>query len=168
MIGSAVKPHSPALPVISIKHNVLPLAACHFSASAAVDYRITETKMSTALFKILIYLKRRPGMSTTAFRDYYEGVHSKFGEKYSDGLARYLRRYVEPLADDLVSHADALDFDVVTELWFEDRKAFDLVVKYAAHGRLPPEVIEDEARLFDRSKTRYITVVEHESTLPGR
>src|SRR3546814_3459709 len=91
------------------------------------------------------------------------GVHSKFGEKYADGLHRYLRRYVEPLADDLVSHAEALDFDVITELWFTDRAAFDLVVKYAAHGRLPPEVIEDEARLFDRGKMRYVTVVERES-----
>src|SRR3546814_1168417 len=100
--------------------------------------------MSTPLFKILIFLKRRSGMSSIAFRDYYEGVHSKFGEKYADGLHRYLRRYVEPLADDLVSHAEALDFDVITELWFTDRAAFDLVVKYAAHGRLPPEVIEDE------------------------
>src|SRR3546814_18919835 len=74
--------------------------------------------MSTPLFKILIFLKRRSGMSSIAFRDYYEGVHSKFGEKYADGLHRYLRRYVEPLADDLVSHAEALDFDVITELWF--------------------------------------------------
>lgn len=123
--------------------------------------------MSTPLFKILIFLKRRPGMSTAAFRDYYERVHSKFGEKYSDGLSRYLRRYVEPLADDLGSHVEALDFDVITELWFEDRRAFDLLVKYAAHGRLPPEVIEDEQRLFDRGKMRYVTVVEHESTLPG-
>ncbi|HEY9544361.1 MAG TPA: EthD domain-containing protein [Solimonas sp.] len=123
--------------------------------------------MSTPLFKILIFLKRRSGMSSIAFRDYYEGVHSKFGEKYADGLHRYLRRYVEPLADDLVSHAEALDFDVITELWFTDRAAFDLVVKYAAHGRLPPEVIEDEARLFDRGKMRYVTVVERESTLPA-
>lgn len=121
--------------------------------------------MSTPLFKILIFLKRRSGMSTAAFRDDYERVHSKFGEKYANGLYRYQRRYVEPLADDLASHADALDFDVITELWFDERAAFDLVARYAAHGRLPPEVIEDEERLFDRAKNRYVTVIEHESKL---
>ncbi|NGY03998.1 EthD domain-containing protein [Solimonas terrae] len=118
------------------------------------------------MFKILIFLKRRPGMTTAAFREYYEGVHSKLGEKYSTGVKRYLRRYVEPLGGDLDSQAEALDFDVVTELWFDDRAVFEQVVKYAARGRLPAEVIEDEARLFDRSKSRYVTVVEHESALP--
>jgi len=122
--------------------------------------------MSTALFKILIFLKRRPGMSTEAFRDYYERVHSKLGEKYSTGVKRYTRRYVEPLADDLRGQAEALDFDVITELWFEDRAIFDRVVKYAARGILPPEVIEDEERLFDRPRSRFVTVVEHESALP--
>lgn len=123
--------------------------------------------MSTPLFKILIFLKRRPGMSTAAFRDYYERVHSKLGEKYSTGVKRYVRRYIEPLAEDLGGQAEALDFDVITELWFEDRSVFDLVVKYAARGILPAEVIEDEERLFDRPRSRFVTVVEHESSLPG-
>jgi hypothetical protein len=122
--------------------------------------------MSTPLFKILIFLKRRPGMSTAAFRDYYERVHSKFGEKYSKGVLRYMRRYVEPLAE-LGDQAAALDFDVITELWFDDRTVFEQVAKYAARGILPPDVIADEEHLFDRPKNRYITVVEHESTLPA-
>ena len=40
------------------------------------------------VYKVLLFLKRRPGMSVEAFRDYYENVHSKIGEKYSQGLLR--------------------------------------------------------------------------------
>ena len=46
------------------------------------------------VYKVLLFLKRRPGMSVSveAFRDYYENVHSKIGEKYSQGLLRDVRR----------------------------------------------------------------------------
>eukprot|EP00456_Euglypha_rotunda_P038791 TRINITY_DN29832_c0_g1_i2.p1 TRINITY_DN29832_c0_g1~~TRINITY_DN29832_c0_g1_i2.p1 ORF type:complete len:126 (-),score=26.82 TRINITY_DN29832_c0_g1_i2:211-588(-) len=124
--------------------------------------------MSTMLFKVLIFLKRRPGMPTEAFRDYYENVHSKIGERYaSRGLKRYLRRYVQALDESLTDQAQGLDFDVITELWFDDRKAYEQVARYAARGLLPPDVIEDEERVFDRPKNRYITVIEHESALPA-
>src|SRR3546814_11010515 len=111
--------------------------------------------MSTPLFKILIFLKRRSGMSSIAFRDYYEGVHSKFGEKYADGLHRYLRRYVEPLADALLSHSEALDFDVIIELWFTERAAFDLVVKYAAQSRLAPAELHDDAGTIQEKRAAW-------------
>jgi EthD domain len=43
------------------------------------------------VYKVLLFLKRRPGMSVEAFRDYYENTHSKLGEKYSRRLLRYIR-----------------------------------------------------------------------------
>ena len=123
--------------------------------------------MSTPLYKLLLFIKRRPGLSTEAFRDYYENVHSKLALKYDTGkLKRYMRRYVEPLGGDLDAQAAALDFDVVTELWYDDKAAFDTVVKFAARGKLPPDIIADEERVFDRTKIRYITVVEHETLIP--
>jgi hypothetical protein len=124
--------------------------------------------MSTPLYKLLLFIKRRPGLSTEAFRDYYENVHSKLALKYDTGkLKRYMRRYVEPLGGDLDAQAAALDFDVVTELWYDDKAAFDTVVKFAARGKLPPDIIADEERVFDRTKIRYITVVEHETLIPA-
>lgn len=119
--------------------------------------------MSTSLFKILIFLKRRPGMSRDEFLAYYEGVHSKLCEKYASGASRYVRRYVTPVD----TQAQELDFDVITELWFEDRATFDMVVKFAAKGVIPAEVLEDETRLFDRSKSRFTTVIEYDSNLPS-
>jgi hypothetical protein len=122
--------------------------------------------VSTPIYKLLLFLKRNPALTVDVFRDYYENVHSKLALKYDSGnLKRYVRRYVEPLGGDLDRQAEALDFDVVTELWFEDKAAFDTVVKFAARGKLPPDVVADEERVFDRAKIRYVTVVEHETEL---
>jgi EthD domain len=120
--------------------------------------------MSTQICKVLIFLKRRPGMSQEAFRDYYENVHSKLGEKYSAGVRRYVRRYVQPLPRESGIN-DEMDFDVITELWFDDRALCDKVAEFASRGQLPADVLADEERVFDRSKTRYATVVELESKL---
>jgi EthD domain len=117
-------------------------------------------------YKILIFLKRRPGLSLEEFRDYYEGSHAKLCAKYAVGALRYFRRYVQPLPDPATGRADEMDFDVVTELWFEDRTAYERTLKYAARGILPADVLCDEERLFDRSKARYATIVESESELP--
>jgi hypothetical protein len=117
------------------------------------------------IFKLLIFLKRRPGMSLEAFRDYYENVHARLGEKYAAGLRRYVRRYVEPLPHAATGAPAEMSFDVITELWFDDRAVFEKVAQFAPRGELPAEVLADEERLFDRSKTRYATVIELDSGL---
>lgn len=122
--------------------------------------------MAVQIFKVLIFLKRRPGMSLDAFRDYYEGAHAKLCEKYMVGARRYVRRYVQPLPDPLTGRNDELSFDVITELWFDDRAVFERVVASTSRGQLPAEVLADEERLFDRSKSRFTTVVEFDSELP--
>jgi EthD domain len=119
--------------------------------------------MATPVFKILMFLKRRPGMTLQAFRDYYENVHRKLGEKYAAGVCRYVRRYVEPLPGS--PPGNELDFDVITETWFEDRSVFERVAAFLSSGELPADVLADEERLFDRSKSRFITVSECESPL---
>lgn len=121
--------------------------------------------MSVEVYKVLIFLKRRPGMSIESFRNYYEDVHAKLCAKYAVGARRYLRRYVEPLRQPLTGANDEMDFDVITELWFDERAIFDTVLKYAARGTLPPDVLADEERLFDRTKSRFSTVIEMETDL---
>jgi len=121
--------------------------------------------VAAQIFKVLIFLKRRPGMSLEAFRDYYENVHAKLGEKYAVNLRRYLRRYVQPLPQAAIGAPAEMSFDVITELWFDDRAVFEQVAQFAPRGELPADVLADEERLFDRSQTRYATVIELESAL---
>ena len=105
-------------------------------------------------------------MTPEAFRDYYEKYHVPLCEKYtSPGVRRYVRRFLTLHPNSETGATEELQFDVITELWFEDEAIFRGTVKYLATGILPDDVVADEKRLFDRGKTRMATVVECDSVL---
>jgi hypothetical protein len=122
--------------------------------------------MASEVFKILLFLKRRPGMSVEAFREYYEGIHVKLCEKYAVGAQRYFRRFLQPAPNPDTGVVEELAFDVITEIWLTNRSMFEKVVELTARNVPPPEILLDEERLFDRAKTRCATVIEFESDLP--
>jgi hypothetical protein len=121
--------------------------------------------MTKPIYKIFIFLKRRAGMSLAEFQDYYETKHSKLCQKYMVGVTKYRRDYITPLPDPSTGVPAEMEFDVITELWFEDRKIFDAIIKAASRGQMPDDVIEDEKRVFDRTKIRYASVIEQESEI---
>ncbi len=116
-------------------------------------------------YKILLFMKRRPGMTLEAFQDYYENRHVPLCEKYVSGVKRYLRRFLTPQPNPDTGATGELEFDVITELWFDDEDTFRATVQYLATSVMPDEIVEDEKQLFDRAKTRMATIVEHESAL---
>jgi hypothetical protein len=116
-------------------------------------------------YKILLFMKRRPGMTFEAFQDYYENHHVPLCLKYTSGVSRYVRRFLTPQPNPETGATHELQFDVITELWFEDEAVFRGTVQYLATSIMPDEIVEDEKRLFDRALTRMATVVECESTL---
>jgi hypothetical protein len=121
--------------------------------------------MAEKNYKILLFMKRRPGMTFEAFKDYYENHHAPLCAKYASGVSRYLRRFLTPHPNPETGATEELQFDVITELWFEDEAVFRGTVKYLATSVMPDEVVEDEKQLFDRAKTRMATLVECESAL---
>jgi hypothetical protein len=121
--------------------------------------------MSENNYKILLFMKRRPGMTLEAFRDYYENHHAPLCAKYASGVSRYVRRFLTPHPNPETGESGELSYDVITELWFEDEATFRGTVQYLSTSIMPDEVVEDEKRLFDRSKLRMATVVECESAL---
>ena len=121
--------------------------------------------MSTPTYKILIFLKRRSGMSIEDFRRYYEEVHVPLCLKFEQSASRYLRRFIDPLPNPETGESGDLAYDVITELWFEDEAVFRATAKFMSTRSMPKEVVEDEKNLFDRGKTRIATVVEHETDL---
>jgi uncharacterized protein (TIGR02118 family) len=121
--------------------------------------------MAEGRYKILMFMKRRPGMSFEAFQDYYENHHAPLCQKYASGISRYMRRFITPHPNPETGANEELQFDVITELWFEDEATFRGTVKYLATSIMPDEVVEDEKQLFDRSKTRMATVIERDSEL---
>ena len=121
--------------------------------------------MTASIYKILFFMKRRPGMTVAEFRDYYEKHHAPLCAKYTTGVKRYVRRFLDPLPDAETGKNEELPYDVVTELWFDDEAVFRGTVNYLSTSIMPDEVVEDEKKLFDRKKTRLATVVECESSL---
>lgn len=122
--------------------------------------------MPEPVFKILLFMKRRPGLSVEAFREYYETRHAPLAEKYSSGVSRYIRRYIDPQP-----HPETGEWvdgpDVITELWFEDEKVFRGALAYITSSLMPDEIVADERNLFDRSSFRIAAVVERESAMRG-
>ena len=121
--------------------------------------------MADKHYKILLFMKRRPGMTFEAFQDYYENHHAPLCERYTSGVSRYLRRFLTPHRNPETGATEELPFDVITELWFEDEAIFRSTVDYLAGSIMPDEIVEDEKKLFDRAKTRMATLTECESAL---
>jgi hypothetical protein len=121
--------------------------------------------MTPATYKIMLFMKRRTGMSVEAFRDYYENSHAPLCAKNSSGMSRYIRRYIDPCPHPETGPTDELPFDVITELWFEDEAVFRVTLHYITTTIMPDEIVEDEKNLFDRTSFRIATVVERESDL---
>jgi len=112
--------------------------------------------MATA-HKLLLFLKRKPGLSLEEFRDYYENRHIPLVMTYMAGAERYFRRFVEhPTGQEL-------DFDVITEVWLKDRGALDFVMATLSRDGMPAEIIADEERFMDRARSRYCSVSESET-----
>lgn len=117
-----------------------------------------------SILKLLVFLKRKPGMTMPEFIDRYENVHARVGEKALKGSAiRYFRRYVHPPRAN--STRPEPDFDVVTEIWFPDRPTYERWLERVAAPEIVKEIEEDELLQFDRSKKRHLIVEERESKL---
>ena len=116
--------------------------------------------MTDQIHKILLFMKRRQGMSVAEFRDYYENRHVPLCMKYVSGIKRYVRRYLDPQPHPETGNGDDLGYDVITELWFDDETVFRATLKHLSTNLMPDEVIEDEKHLFDRASFRIATSSE--------
>jgi hypothetical protein len=120
------------------------------------------------MFKVLILLKRRSGMSMEEFIDYYERHHAKLGIKFAPNMIHYSRRYLRPIADVLEGHVQEPAYDVITEVHFADRAAFEENGDLMQSPEALAALIADEERLFDRSVKSRVLVEEYESDLSDR
>lgn len=122
---------------------------------------------SDGVLKLIFLFKRRPGMSTAEFRDYYESRHAKLGERAMPGVLRYIRRYVQPERNPITLEEIELPFDVVTEIWAESRAHWNAMQADLAGGELIREILADEKRLFAEDPYPVFTVEEADSPMRG-
>jgi hypothetical protein len=115
------------------------------------------------LVKLIFLLRRNSTLSTEAFVERYDNVHRLLGEKHVPTAIRYTRRFLSPI-DGIFTEA-AADFDVITELWFEDQAAMEAAMLHLREPAVAAEIAADEELQFDRSATRvYVIQEEHIST----
>lgn len=119
------------------------------------------------ILKLVFLLKRKPGMSVVEFRDYYERNHRKLAEKAMPGALRYVRRYVTPQPNPITSEAIELPFDVVMELWWPSRAAWDELQASIADSEIGRAIYEDEEKLFASHLNPVFTVLESDSRMRG-
>jgi uncharacterized protein (TIGR02118 family) len=100
------------------------------------------------MFKIMILLTGRNGMTRGEFRDWMLGTHAPLVRRLPG-----LRRFVVNLPDE-----DAARYDGVNEIWFDSRAAFD-----AAYATPAGEAVIADSREHLASRIR-LEVTEHPSS----
>ena len=112
------------------------------------------------MIKLVMPMRRRPGMTIPEFREYYESKHRLIGEKYLKGyVTKYMRRFVDPLPDRKGELNDP-DFDVILEIWYPDQEAFAACGEHLRAPEIAAEIREDEEKLFDMTYMRSYLVEE--------
>ena len=111
-------------------------------------------------------MTRKVGLTRDKFIEHYATHHRKIGEEYlSRYAAKYQRRYLN--VAESAHHAPLdLPFDVLMEIWFPDQARMDEAMALIASESAQVEINADEARLFERDKTRSYLVEEYESDMP--
>jgi hypothetical protein len=120
------------------------------------------------MYKVYLFIQKKPELSMAEFKDYYENHHIPLLHQtlYTTCQApiiykrNYLEREKEIFSTMMGRPAIPVDFDVVTEMVYEDQNHFQQVMK--AYGN--PEVLklikEDEMKIIAQDLLRAYVVDE--------
>ena len=120
------------------------------------------------MLKVMLLMKRKPGLSLADFIERYETHHVPQVEQHATSMRRYERHYLHPgghvmFGDEVMEP----EYDVITELWYDDMDSFTAQQDgLRQRPDLVAEVIADEESLFDRSKSRLVFVEDRASNVP--
>src|SRR5262249_24856042 len=112
------------------------------------------------MFKVFGFLTKKGGLSLQEFIGYYESKHVPLIRSLAAKPLVYKRRYLSP-NQKVTTSGGEIDFDVMTELVFADRAAFEAWMAELAKPEASALVVADEARFLDRTQTRAYIVDEY-------
>ena len=110
------------------------------------------------MFRVFGFLTKKDSLSMQEFIDYYESNHVPLIRSLAPVPAIYKRRYV---GERFTAEGGAVDFDVMTELAFADRHAFEAWLAELAKPGVGARVVADEEKFLNRSRTRAYVIEEH-------
>ena len=112
--------------------------------------------------KIVILIKKKPGMSREDFIHHYETSHAVIGKRLLGHLwTKYVRNYPKALMEYQPEDHDVEDsYDAVTEIWLKDQAALEEMGRIINDPENNKLILEDEEKFQDRLKTRLLIVDE--------
>jgi hypothetical protein len=111
------------------------------------------------MFKIFGFLTKKDGLGMQEFIDYYESKHVPLVCSLAPVPTVYKRRYL--VGERLTTEGGEVDFDVMTELVFVDRPAFDAWMAELSKPGVGALLVEDEEKFLNRARTRAYVFEEH-------
>jgi uncharacterized protein (TIGR02118 family) len=121
------------------------------------------TRRGTGMFKAIALLTCKPGMPSHEFQHYYEHHHAPLIRSLFPWIVEYRRNYINVEGAIVFANAKLPDFDVITELWFENRAGYDRMLAEHENPEVSGAIARDEENCFDRSKIRFFAVEEAET-----
>jgi hypothetical protein len=128
------------------------------------------------MFKVLWFLKRKPGISLEQFRDHYERSHAVLGQRYLGHLLiDYKRNYKLAAAGGGVPtdpkkggglSAQEWEYDCITEWVMPDEAAFDEIMRLFADPVIGKIFHDDEENFLHRESV-FLVKVDVRDTGPG-
>ena len=110
------------------------------------------------MLKVIALLKRKPGLSMEDFVHYYETRHAPLMTRLQQPeMTGYRRNFVQ-VEGGIFSDGEGPWFDVITELYFPDRAAYERCMARNAEPEPTRLREEDEANFLDQSKIHFFIV----------
>jgi uncharacterized protein (TIGR02118 family) len=116
--------------------------------------------------KMILLLKRKPGITAEEFKNYYESNHAPMATKYLH-FGTYKRYYIDK--ENLyeaghVEHAAPLpDYDVVVEIGFDSPDDYQKMMDVLGDPVSGKQFADDEANFLDRDSLQMFFVDEYET-----
>jgi uncharacterized protein (TIGR02118 family) len=116
--------------------------------------------------KVIILLRRKPGLSHEQFKAYYEANHAPMAVRLFPSFGDYRRNFIDAAAY-RERHGEDPEFDVVTEITFHTDADYDAFRATAQRPEVAAEVQADEERFIDRTRMVSFVCTQAVSQLPA-
>lgn len=115
------------------------------------------------MLKAVALLTRKADYSREEFIDHYERIHAPLILRSFPQIRHYRRNFLDHSNVLRAPDVTGPSFDVITEMWFEDRAGYDEMLNAHADPAIGGPVAEDADLFLDMSKTIQFLVEMHES-----
>ena len=119
------------------------------------------------MIKLVMCLRRKPGMTREEFRDYWMNRHAPFFQENSATMRA--KKYVQSHTVDTPlnqgfreSRGLQPEFDGVAEVWFESEEDLMEAMSSPEGQQLGAALLEDESNFVDHANSSAFIVREHE------